>query len=70
MTDNEYLDLLVQYGTAWVKELRQQHRDLGRPLHDEERAALAGFYEPRILDKTRLRFVPRIENPPFYAFLP
>tara|TARA_Y100000780_G_scaffold204336_1_gene198681 strand:- start:4 stop:495 length:492 start_codon:yes stop_codon:yes gene_type:complete len=36
------------------------------PLPDTTLAALSGFFEKGTLDRTRIRHVPSIENPPFY----
>jgi len=69
MNETELLDVFIQEGTAWVRQLRNDHRPRGRPLSTDEWTALAAYFSPHILEKTRLDFVPRIENPPFYQQL-
>ena len=69
MNDAQLLDLFIQEGTAWIRQLRNDHRPRGRPLSTDEWTALAAYFSPQILEKTRLDFVLRIENPPFYQQL-
>jgi len=63
------LRLFLNEGPRWVRDQRSQHRPLGRALSVNEKTRLAPFFEERILDEARLRHVPVIQNPPFYAAL-
>ena len=72
MTDPKRLNtqVLVSYMAEnaghWIESQRAQHRVHADPLPDTTLAALSGFFEKGTLDRTRIRHVPSIENPPFY----
>ena len=72
MTDPKRLNAqqLVSYLAAnaghWIESQRAQHRVHADPLPDTTVAALGGFFGQETLDRTRIRHVASIENPPFY----
>ena len=53
----------------WAYEQRQFHLPNARQLSDEERLRLAGYFDGRILDSTRVVGVAHISNPKFYGEL-
>jgi hypothetical protein len=65
----QLLRYLIERGRHWVAEQRAMHREAARPLADEERLALAPFFEAEVLEQTRLKTVLIIENPEFYIDL-
>lgn len=69
MNPEELLRYLVAHGRAWVQGQRDYHRRSARKLTLSEKVALSPFFENRILDVARVKRVPLIENPGFYADL-
>lgn len=69
MISEEVARYLIVRGQAWVQAQRDFHRSSGRALTDSERAALIPFFSSQIIDRARIRHVPIIENPGFYAEL-
>jgi hypothetical protein len=61
---------LIQEFQEWAYEQRNLYLPKARPLSDEERSRLAGYFERRILDLTKVASVDRISNPDFYDDLP
>ena len=57
---------LAENAGHWIEGQRAQHRVHADPLPDTTVAALSGFFEPETLDRTRIRHVLNIDNPPFY----
>lgn len=62
---NNLIKELNLLGYNWVCQIRNKYIITARVLTLEERQAMSGFYEPSILDLTRIKMVPVIENPPF-----
>ena len=60
---NSYLS---QKFEEWVYQQREIHLTRARPLSNEERANLNGYFERKILDLTRVAAVDHISNPAFY----
>jgi hypothetical protein len=69
MTPEQLLAFMIQRGSAWVHAQRTLHRESGRTLTTEEASVLSRFFHPSVLASTRIAFVPKIENPGFYADL-
>lgn len=57
--------LLKKFG-EWLRQQRRIHLANARPLSNEEKSQLYGYFDKRILDKARLASVQRISNPEFY----
>ena len=66
LNTQELVSYLAENAGHWIESQRAQHRVHADPLPDTTLAALSGFFEKRTLDRTRIRHVPSIENPPFY----
>lgn len=66
---NNLIKKLNLLGYNWVCQVRNKYIVTARKLTLEERRAMSGFYEPSILDLTRIKMVPVIENPPFQDVL-
>ena len=72
MTDPRRLNMqqlasyLAENAGHWSERLRAQHRVHANLLPDTTVAALNGFFERETLDRTRIRHVTNIDNPPFY----
>ena len=62
----ELVSYLAENAGHWIESQRAQHRLHADLLPDTTRAALHGFFADETLDRTRIRRVPLIENPPFY----
>jgi hypothetical protein len=69
MDQEELLRYVVENGRAWVQAQRDHHRRSARKLTLSEKVALSPFFEHRILGMARVKRVPLIENPGFYADL-
>lgn len=69
MSVDELIDYLVDQGQAWVVAERARQRPDARSLTVEERQALAGFFSRRVLERVRVKRLPFIEDPGFYAKL-
>ena len=69
MPYDELVPYLVEKSLPWLWEQRNLHIADSRPLSDDEKLSLQGYYDSRILNKVRLATVDRISNPPFYAEL-
>ena len=63
---DDLLHHMIEMGLPWLREQRNLHRAGSRRLTVEERLALRGYYDQRILGKVRVATVDRISNPPFY----
>lgn len=66
LNTQELVSYLAENAGHWIESQRVQHRVHADPLPDTTLAALSGFFEKGTLDRTRIRHVPSIENPPFY----
>jgi hypothetical protein len=60
-------ELVFQYITAQ----RQKYSSRAIPLSEQQKAAMAGFFSPQLLDSTRLLVLQgeRVSNPEFYPML-
>lgn len=63
----EEMAWLVDEASRWIAELEHRHRPHARPLDAAERRALAGFFDPSLLDRARLWRVEGIDNPDFFS---
>ena len=66
LNTQELVSYLAENAGHWIESQRVQHRVHADPLPDTTLAALSGFFEKGTLDRTRIRHVPSIANPPFY----
>ena len=63
------LDYLIEHGQVWVLEQREVHRAGAISLNQHLRSAFEPFFSGELLDSTRFKAVPVIENPGFYREL-
>ena len=63
------LDYLIEHGQVWIVEQREVHRPGAVPLSRHVRWAFEPFFGGELLDSTRFKIVPVIENPGFYREL-
>ena len=63
----EELAWLAGRATRWILELEEKQRPLARPLSAAEKAAFGGHFGAELLDRARVRYLDRIENPGFYT---
>ena len=63
------LRYLIEHGQLWVLEQREVHRAGAMPLTQHLRTAFKPFFTGELLDSTRFKAVPVIENPDFYREL-
>ena len=61
------LNFLIENGKPWVRSQRTLHRPLAQALSASIRQPLEPYFKPDTLDCVRVRVVPSIENPGFYA---
>ena len=57
---------LIEKFQEWIFEQRSLHLPNSRPLYQEERSVLSGYFDERILDLTRIVSLESISNPEFY----
>lgn len=69
MNPEELLQYLIEHGRTWVQAQRDHHRPSARTLTTTEKAAFRPFFAEPILNSARVKRVPIVENPPFYADL-
>jgi hypothetical protein len=69
MERDDWLSYLIEMGQQWLQEQRNLYIANARPLTDDEKKLLQGYYDNKILDKVRLAAVDRISNPTFYTEL-
>ena len=62
----QLVSYLAENAGHWIESQRARHQIHADPLPDTTSAALHGFFSDETLDRTRIRRVPLIENPPFY----
>jgi len=67
MERDDWLSYLIEMGQKWLQEQRNLYIANARPLTDEEKNLLEGYYDNKILDKVWLAAVDRISNPTFYT---
>lgn len=60
---------LIENAIIWAESQRDRYRSTSRKLEDNEMDELKRFFGPETLHKTRIKMVPIIENPDFYATL-
>lgn len=63
------LPLLLAETQRWIEGQRDLHRSHAGPLAQPEQADLSPFFLPQTLERVRVRRVPLIENPAFFAGL-
>jgi hypothetical protein len=60
---------LIRNGRKWIMDQREFHHPHSIPLGRTEIEILKMFYREATMGRTRIRHVPKIENPSFYADL-
>ncbi|MFC1944355.1 hypothetical protein ACFLX5_02520 [Chloroflexota bacterium] len=65
VSEEVMLDLIGR-GHNWLLQQRDVFKAKGRPLSDEEKFPLGGYFDAGTLDRVRLAVVDRISNPAFY----
>jgi len=66
MGSDKLKSYLIQKFEEWLYQQREIHLPKARPLSNEERSRLSGYFEERILNLTRVATVDHIPNPQFY----
>ncbi len=69
MNLEDLLTYLIEKGRYWVQEQRNDHRPASRTLTEAEKVAFRPFFGEGILNISRVKRVPVIENPGFYSEL-
>ena len=69
MDVNALVAYLIQNGRKWIIEQRDFHYPHSIPLGIREIEILKMFYREATIERTRIRHVPKIENPSFYTDL-
>ncbi len=60
-------EFLITNGAPWVVSQRDRHRPTAEPLSEALRQTFGDFFDASILESVRIKSVPAIENPDFYA---
>lgn len=66
---NALVAFLIQNGRKWIIDQREFHYPHSTPLGGREIEILKMFYREATIERTRIRHVPRLENPSFYTDL-
>ncbi len=66
LNTQQLVSYLAENAAHWIESQRAQHRLHADPLPDTTLAALSGFFAKETLDRTRIRHVASIDDPPFY----
>jgi hypothetical protein len=69
MEFGELLPYLTRRYCEWISEQHDLHIANSRPLSNEEKSLLGGYFDERILGLTRITTVERMSNPEFYGEL-
>ncbi len=69
MDVNALVAFLIQNGRKWIIDQREFHYPHSTPLGGREIEILKMFYREATIERTRIRHVPRLENPSFYTDL-
>ncbi|MBK5100882.1 MAG: hypothetical protein JJE15_07820 [Desulfobacteraceae bacterium] len=69
MKTEELSQFLVEHAIQWVQSEREGHRSTARDLTEIEKLEFAAFFDPIILGIAKIKVVPSISNPGFYAQL-
>ena len=69
MDVNSLIAYLIPNARRWIEEQRDMHQPDSRSLLPEETKSLQRFFRAATLERARIKFVPQIENPPFYSDL-
>ena len=69
MDTNSLINFLIPNARTWIEDQRDEHRSGGRSITSEETNPLQRYYRTKTLELARIKMVPQIENPPFYAEL-
>lgn len=69
MDAKKTLRFLVSNAGEWISLQREVHRPHAGPVPALHRGELTGLFEPTTLENARIRRVPIIDNPSFYAQL-
>lgn len=60
---------LTEHAIQWVQSEREEHRPAARDLTEVEKSEFAPFFDPIVLGFAKIKVVPSISNPGFYAQL-
>lgn len=66
---NALVVFLIQNGRKWIIDQSELHYPYSTPLGGREIEILKMFYREATIERTRIRHVPKIENPSFYTDL-
>ncbi len=69
MNNRDIMRNLMQESYKWIMLERSARVLYGRRISEEDREKLRPYFTSGIVDRTRVAFVDRIDNPPFYARL-
>ena len=75
VSGREYMDVdaliafLIANGRKWISDQRELHNPHSAPLSQKEIGIFQRFFCEETIKRVRVRHVPRIENPLFYADL-
>jgi hypothetical protein len=69
MSTDALVTFLIPNAQHWIASQRDVHRPHSSPLPSEDTAALQKYFRLTTLGRARIRYVPQIENPPFYKDL-
>ena len=69
MDVSSLIGFLIPNARCWIEDQRNLHRSGGRSITPEETNLLQRYFRAKTLELTRIKMVPQIENPPFYAEL-
>ena len=65
----EILNYLIENGKAWIISQRELHRPQAKALPSGIKKRFGPYFPSDLLELARIRHVPRIENPGFFATL-
>ncbi len=69
MNNRNVMRTLMQESYRWIMLQRSSYVLSGRRISEEDREKLRPYFTSGIVDRTRIAFVDRIDNPPFYSRL-
>lgn len=61
------LHFLLENGPPWIESQKNARRPDALPLSQDIQSKLEGFFDEALLKNVRVKSVPRIDNPDFYA---
>jgi hypothetical protein len=69
MDGDALVAFLIPNAQQWIASQRDAHRPHSSPLPAADSALLQRYFRQATLERSRIRRVPQIQNPPFYADL-